>query len=202
MNNDLNAILPLDQPYSAYPWEYFGTESVASIPPNVVDWVLVEVRDADTVFDATPATSLGGQAAFILQDGSIVDLDGSSTLSMNYSIEKHLYVVLWHRNHLPVLSENSVGNVGGTYTYDFTTDAYKAHGDNQSDLGGGKFGMIAGDLNADGTVDDADLTEQWRSNAGETGYYLGDGNMNTQVDNTDKNETWLINLGETEILPE
>ena len=42
-----NGILPLNQPYNTAPWYYPGTESVASIPnPDIVDWVLVELRDA------------------------------------------------------------------------------------------------------------------------------------------------------------
>jgi len=86
--------------------------------------------------------------------------------------------------------------------YDFITGASKAHGDNQSDLGGGKYGMIAGDLNADGTVNNVDLTEQWNTNVGKTGYFMGDGNMDAQVNNKDKNDTWYQNMGETEILPD
>ncbi|MEZ5198088.1 MAG: hypothetical protein R2764_17370 [Bacteroidales bacterium] len=49
MVNFLNAknYIPLAQPYNTYPWNYNGDEAVTEIPTeSVVDWVLVELRDA------------------------------------------------------------------------------------------------------------------------------------------------------------
>jgi hypothetical protein len=68
--------LPLTQPYNTAPWNYAGTENVAIIPSaDVVDWVLLEFRDAPLgAPSATPATTVERRAAFILIDGSIVDL--------------------------------------------------------------------------------------------------------------------------------
>ncbi|MBN2174518.1 MAG: hypothetical protein JW731_10310, partial [Bacteroidales bacterium] len=43
--NDASKI-PLTQPYNTSPWNYGGGESVAAIPSNVVDWILIELRDA------------------------------------------------------------------------------------------------------------------------------------------------------------
>jgi len=202
MNADLNNILPIEQPYNVYPWEYNGGENVASIPnSDIVDWLLVEFRDAADVNSATSATSLGGQAAFILRDGSIVDLNGSSILSFDYTITQNLFIVLWHRNHLPAMSKYPLSETGGIYTYDFTTAADQAFGNNQSDLGGGKFGMIAGDANADGTINDFDGIEAWYPQIGQSGYLSGDVNMDGQVNNPDKNDVWLPNYGKSEQLP-
>ncbi|MGC8866527.1 MAG: hemoblobin-interacting domain-containing protein, partial [Bacteroidales bacterium] len=73
MTTDLqqNGIIPLNQPYNTAPWNYSGTESVASVPANIVDWVLVELRDADIPDNATPATTLAGwpKAYFLRNDG-------------------------------------------------------------------------------------------------------------------------------------
>lgn len=103
--NDLS-LLPLSHPYNIPPWNYPGTESVASIPNNqVVDWVLIEGRDAPDAASATETTSFVRQAAFLLSNGKIVDLDGVSLLSTNYSLNNNLFVVIWHRNHLPILSQ-------------------------------------------------------------------------------------------------
>jgi hypothetical protein len=41
-----------------------------------VDWVLVEFRDATTTASAT--ATIARQAAFLLSDGSITAMDGSS----------------------------------------------------------------------------------------------------------------------------
>ena len=76
MNDDLNTIFPQKRPHNTYLWEYNSSEAVASIPKDVVDWLLVEIWDADIVNEAYPETSLGIQAAFILRDKNIVDLDG------------------------------------------------------------------------------------------------------------------------------
>ena len=86
--------LPLSQPYSIPPWNYNGTESVVSIPnPDIVDWILVEFRDAPDAASAIPATTIERQAAFLKNDGSVVSLDGTSILSFNHSIIQSLFVV-------------------------------------------------------------------------------------------------------------
>ena len=53
-------VIPLTQPYNGAPWNYTGTESVATIPAGVVDWVLPELREAATPAQALPATKLAG----------------------------------------------------------------------------------------------------------------------------------------------
>ncbi|MEZ5197256.1 MAG: hypothetical protein R2764_12900 [Bacteroidales bacterium] len=131
MSTDLNLAgeLPLSQPYNTAPWNYSGTESVAAIPnPNVVDWVMVELRDAANAAVATTATTIAQQAAFLLKDGSVVGLDGSSNLQFTNSVSNNLFVVVWHRNHLGVLSASPLTGSGGSYTYDFSTSINKAYG--------------------------------------------------------------------------
>ncbi len=205
MNTGLNSggLLPLDQPYNTAPWNYPGSVNIESIPnANIVDWVLIELRDAEDATSATPGTMIAKQAAFLLNDGSVVGLDGSSILSFYHSIIQSLFVVIWHRNHLGVMSANALTETGGVYTYDFTTSGGQAYGtDAQKDLGSGVYGMIAGDANADGDVNTGDKTI-WTNQAGVSGYKTADMNMNTQVNNQDKNNKWLLNSGEECQVPE
>jgi len=74
-NLNSSGYLPLTQPYSAAPWNYSGTESVAagffSTHPTIVDWVLLELRTGTSA-----ATTVAKRAAFIKSDGTIVDLNG------------------------------------------------------------------------------------------------------------------------------
>ena len=52
MTTTLNeqGLIPKYQPFKAAPWNYLGTEAAASIPTNVVDWVMIELRsDLTTV---------------------------------------------------------------------------------------------------------------------------------------------------------
>ncbi|MCD4695280.1 MAG: hypothetical protein K8S16_03480, partial [Bacteroidales bacterium] len=201
MRTTLNdeGLLPLEQPYNVAPWNYSGTESVDSIPnADIVDWALVELRDTTQVDYATGETMIARQAAFILDDGSVVDLDGNNGACsiVGSPITNNLFVVLWHRNHLGVMSANAVTESDGVYTYDFSTPAGQAYGtDAQKDLGSSIYGMIAADANADGDVNAADKTI-WENQAGEQGYKSADFDMDGQVSNPDKNDKWVPNNGE------
>jgi hypothetical protein len=193
-----NNFIPLAQPYNVAPWNYAGTESVAAMPnANVVDWVLVELRDATSAATATSATMVGRQAAFILQDGTIRGIDGTSLLSFNLTIANQLYVVIWHRNHLGVISSNALVIAGNTYTYDFTTGSGQAYGgaNGHKEIGTGIWGMVSGDGNADGQINNTDKNDVWKVESGNAGYKAGDFNMDGQVSNPDKIEKWKPNSG-------
>ncbi len=92
-------IIPLKQPYNKAPWNYSGTEKVTDIPQNIVDWVLVELRSG-----ISASTKIATRAAFIRNDGMIVDLDGTSDLSVYGVEEGNYYIVVHHRNHLSIMS--------------------------------------------------------------------------------------------------
>jgi len=131
MNTILNAdgFIPLLQPFNVPPWNYMGTESVTSMPNgDVVDWILVELRDAPDAISAIPYTIVDRQAAFILKDGRVVDLDGFSNLNFDVSINNGLFVVLWHRNHLGIMSAFSLTGSGGLYSYNFSAGESLVHG--------------------------------------------------------------------------
>jgi uncharacterized surface anchored protein len=117
MRTDLNSqgLLPLQQPFSQAPWNYSGTEAVSAIPSaEVVDWVLVEVRDV-----ANPATILSRQAAFMLEDGQVVGLDGHSLLDAPQG-QSSFRLVIHNWNHLPVMSAGAVTKYGNVFHHDFS----------------------------------------------------------------------------------
>ncbi len=196
MRTDLNALnlLPLNQPYNMAPWNYTGTETVTSIPnTDVVDWVLVEIRDAVDAANANSTTKIGEKAALLLNDGSIVDLDGSSEVDFgNLALQHNLFVKVYHRNHISVLSANALVLNGGIYTYNFSTSVAQAFQSNQKLLFG-KAVMIGGDANAD---DDINMTDKiiWNGKAGTSTYQSSDFNLDGQTDNRDKNDILLDNL--------
>ena len=199
MNTSLNTggYLPLSQPYGTDPWNYFGSEAVASIPNgNVVDWILVELRDAPTASQATGQTIIARQAAFVLSDGSIAGTDGISIPGFNNLIIQHsLFAVLWHRNSIGVMSAYPLTLNGGVFTYDFTTAATQAYGSAHKQLAPGVWGMIGGDGNADGQINNSDKLDIWAVQAGSNGYLSGDFNMDSQVNNADKIDVWVPNSG-------
>ena len=171
MNTSLNSqgVIPLTQPYNMASWSYSGAESVSSIPSDVVDWLLLDLRSG---VDAT--SIVGKRAAFLKSDGSIVDLDGTSAVSFTGVSDGNYYIGIHHRNHLSILSSSplSVSNGNITTNYDFTTGQNQAHGTNpMTDLGEGKYGMIAGDANGDGTINATDLNNYWIPQNGTTYNY-------------------------------
>jgi hypothetical protein len=210
MNTDLNiaGLIPLSQPYDSDPlakWYYTGKEQVPVIPnASVVDWILVELRDAPSAPMATGATMIAQRAAFILGDGSIVATDGGSMIKFYVTFTFNPYLVIWHRNHLGVLSANPMTPVApGIYSYDFSTGVGQAYGGalGHKNLGGGTYGMFGGDGVPNGLINNPDKTNVWTPNVGTSGYKAGDYNLDSQVNNPDKNDIWVPNLGQGTQVP-
>lgn len=195
--------IPLFQPYNLAPWNYSGTEKVDSIPnPAVVDWVLLEFRDASEANLAGSETVITRLAAFLLNDGSIVALDGFSKLNFpDIKIQFNLFIVVLHRNHLAIMSANPLTLNQGIYTYNFSLANTMAYGDEaQNLLKANIFGMISADANSDGVINSEDKT-LWESHAGTQGYLNSDMNLDAQVNNQDKNNLWDHNRNKTTKVP-
>src|SRR5690606_7642129 len=101
MHTTLNSLglIPLNQPYSDPAWNYTGNEHVNSIPPDVVDWVLIELRQ-----DTSPSSVVAESACFILNSGNIVDLEGISKVRSNNVTPDYYYRIVRHRSHLAGMS--------------------------------------------------------------------------------------------------
>jgi len=193
--------LPLQQPYSFAPWNYSGAEEITTLSfENVVDWISVEVRDTTNVSLASPESIVGRQAVFLLDDGTMVDINGNN-IKFGNPVEHQCFVTLYHRNHLGVISAYPLIESGGVYNYDFTTPAGQAHGtDAQKDLGGGIYGLYGGDGNADGTINEQDKTA-WTNQVGKAGYLQEDFQFDGEVNNQDKNDILINNTGNSSQIP-
>ena len=206
MNTSLNSSgnLPLNQPFSGPPWNYSGNESVTAFPTDIVDWILVDFRETPGgPENATEATSIFRKAFLLRDDGYLVNLNGSREITVSIpEINDNIYLVIWHHNHLSILSNSAITFINDVYYYDFTSSASQAYGNVQNDLGGGVFGLVSGDANADGTINELDDTDIWINEVGKTGYLQSDLNLDAQADNKDKNDLWQRNQGKSEILPE
>jgi len=207
MNTTLNpSHLPLNQPYNSVPWNYTGNESVAAIPnSDVVDWVLIELRNTTDASLATGETMIGRQAAFLLNNGSVVGMDGTENTCIFFTtITNNLFVVIWHRNHLGIMSATPLTETSGIYPYDFTTGANQAFGGTlgHKEIGTGVWGMIGGDGDANSQIGNADKNDVWAVQAGTSGYLSGDFTMDVQVNNSDKNDVWAPNSGKGGQVPD
>ena len=95
-------------------------------------------------------------------------------ITYNGAVTGNLYVVIWHRNHLAIMSSGALTNNGGVYAWDFTNQPGKAYLDGQKLIGTNVFGMAGGDSDANGIIGQSDKDANWTPDAGEKGYKPGD----------------------------
>jgi uncharacterized protein (TIGR02145 family) len=204
-----NGFIPVTQPFNPNlpfhgnpipQWYYNGTESVESMPADVVDWVLLEIRDASAGALAYSNTRVARQAALLLNTGQVVGTNGLPPV-FDVEIEFGLFVVVYHRNHLAVMSSQPLQAGNGVYSWDFTQDAAMAFGNGQKHLGNGLYGLMGGDGDGNGQIQNQDKNNVWNPQAGQSGYLAGDFDLNGQVQNQDKNNQWNTNSGNASQMP-
>ena len=184
MHTDLRSMsdFPKGQPYNVSPWNYSGNEFVISIPPKVVDWVLVELKKSYN------GPAVAKRAAFLRNDGIIIDTGTVATDYVNfYGISPGDYfIVIKHRNHIPVMSANAV-SLPGNSIHDFTSDSNFVYWKKSIiNLGNGKFGMVSGDNDNDGVISVSDYN--YISNSmNKSGYNNSDDDMNGIISKSDYN---------------
>jgi len=178
-------LLPHSQPFNAMPWNYEGTETVQNFPDALVDWVLVELRDANNL-----STIVASQAALLTTSGNVVDVMGNTGLSFpTISNNTNCYVVVRHRNHLDVIGTSSVLMANNnSSSYDFTSAASQAEGTDQLvALSGGVYALRAGDFDANGALTVIDFNLYTTQIADLNIYETGDANLDGSVTVTDFN---------------
>lgn len=181
LNLNTFGLIPLSQPYNTPQFNYTGTETVAAIPADVVDWIYLEIR-ASSNGGAIPS---GRRAAFLKSDGSIVDLDGVTPVKIEV-ISGNYYIVVGHRNHLPVMSAGTQLLNTTSALYDFTTGLTKYFGGDAKALTGGFFGMYGGDANRSFVITATDYNVV-TANLGAFNYNPADLNLSGVVTATDYN---------------
>ena len=225
--------IPTTEPYSSAPYSSYFTHAGGGggeviTDPNVltvsgsnaiVDWVYVELRDkADsTIVVAT-------RAALVQSDGDVVDVDGISPVKFNGLVDNEFFVAIRHRNHLGVMTANTVTltlagtpvnftdgsvaefNFGTQFGYNYSTLA-------QKQVAPGVRALHAGNAEPDNKVkyqgvnnDNNRILNQVLAYPGNilyeynynfaTGYFSGDINMDGQVkyQGVGSDSNYLLNI--------
>jgi hypothetical protein len=166
--------------------------SSAQIPSNAVDSITIEIRDSTTTAASTVHLSA---PAWLLTDGSIRNFTDTTKnyVELSPAWPGNYYLVVYHRNHLAIMSSATVAlSTSSATAYDFSTAQAKAYGANpMKALGAGStapYGLCAGDADGDGQVISTDFNifnPKFVSAA--TGYQAPDWNLDGQVTSTDFN---------------
>ncbi|MGZ4118955.1 MAG: hypothetical protein ACXVPY_15810, partial [Bacteroidia bacterium] len=146
--------------------------------------------------DATSSTITGRKAGFLLNTGTVVDLDGITPISFNITKQGGSFIVIRHRNHLGVMSNSIPSNAAGTFTNDYSilANSYKASGAPSDPVvllsGGTKYGLWSGDANKSGVVNVTDVNAiKIAIAASASGYLFTDVNLSNSINVTDANLT-------------
>ncbi|RLD56922.1 MAG: hypothetical protein DRJ05_10540 [Bacteroidetes bacterium] len=203
----VQSLIPLEQPFNVAPWNYAGDETVTSIPSDIVDWILVELRQTTGGPETATSDSIVMQRALLLRnDGRAVD-PWHQTPELKYDIDlnDNIYMVIWHRNHLGVMTAVPISDGDSPAFYDFSESAAQAYGGTDAliDMGNGVFGLMGGDADYNQEITQQDRDGFWDPNVGlPCGYEAYDFTLDGQVDNKDKNQTWTKTLGKETQVPE
>lgn len=205
MHTQLVDDLPQQQPYFADPWNYLGNEEVPEFNNDIVDWILIELRETDGPPEsATAETVIDRQALLLRDDGQLLDTNGSEEISFLLHPTDSLYVVIYHRNHVPIMTTSLINFVNGIFEVDLIHDPLQVYYGSSvlQEIEPGIFVLYGGDSNADIVVDENDLIEAWNQSAGQKGYHPADMNFDGEINNLDKNQIWEPNNGVSGQIPE
>ncbi len=182
MHTDLNTqgLIPNAQPFNQEPWNYSGIETLASIPSDMTDWILVVMRDAS-------GNILNQKACYVNISGQVYDMNGNADISFpNMSGN---YISVHPRHHLAVLISEPIT---GQMLYDLPSDLSLASGIEQMKIVGSNYTLYAGEYCANGVENNLDFNV-WTSDASAVLQYLPqDGDGNGVVNNLDFN-LWTNN---------
>jgi hypothetical protein len=84
---------------------------------SIVDWIWLELRDK-----SEPSIVIAGQSAVLQRDGDVVNTDENLITPVTFSDVPagEYYIVVKHRNHLGIMTANTVTLTRGTTTINFT----------------------------------------------------------------------------------
>lgn len=154
-----------------------------------------QVSDTTMVYLANPATPF----AFVDSAKVVLSTTGTASFSFTKAPNGSYYIVVKHRNHLETWSKLPQALTTGVLkSYDFTTAATQAFGDNMKQVGS-VWVLIGGDANQDGSVDALDVIIIM-AQFGTQGYLAADFNGDNDVSGLDI-ALFVPDFGMTKVVP-
>lgn len=182
-----DGLLPMEQPFNTTPFSYAGIETITTLPADVVDWVLLQVRDG-----ADMTHILETKALLIRKDGLVINTAGEEFIAFDNLPAGGYYIAVFHRSHLPVISQIAHPFSESPRLYDFTSTESAAMGAAQLKARQNVFMMNAGDFDGNGVINSQDYN-LWKQNSSAVNVYLSaDVDGNGIINNQDYN-LWKAN---------
>ncbi|MCB0794655.1 MAG: hypothetical protein KDB88_07950 [Flavobacteriales bacterium] len=154
------SLIPSTEPYTSLGFAHAGDGGGESVlggvfdpsgPDAIVDWVLLELRDA-----GSPTTVVSTRSALLQRDGDVVGTDGSSSVILSATPGSY-YVAMRHRNHLGVMSAAPLALGTSALSVDMTLPATPTYGTDARKNVGSVSVLWAGNTFQDGVVKYAGL---------------------------------------------
>ena len=150
----VHGLIPFQQPYSAlgFALSFGGAETVPPAMLNVtgsdaiVDWVVVELRDA-----TDPAIVTAAHSLLVQRDGDIVD--PNTGVNLLFAVASGNYhITVRHRNHVGVMTAAPVLLNGPAVAVDFSLPSTPTFGIEARRTNTGRAALWSGDVNRDGSI--------------------------------------------------
>jgi hypothetical protein len=193
-----NGYIPLTSPYDA---SITLTAFPDASPRYIVDWIYIQLRATSTGPFEQP------QSCFLLNDGTVVDVNGNPELAFEFTEGMEYYIIVQHRNHLEVMSAEPFvfsSDSAGSTPADLTVlnSVFGGNSLGVNEIEPGTLALYSGDANQDGIIASADNNLYWRIQSGLWhGYYIADFNLDGNVIPTDRTYYWRPNSGHWTQIP-
>lgn len=150
----VQGVLPTEQPYATPPFSYSGAERLSATVLSetgqdaVVDWVLLELREA------------GGQGGIVVQQAAVLQRDGDlvnpqngeTVLNFSTVATGNYRVSVRHRNHQGIVTQEALALSSAVTLVDFSSPFLAVQGQH-SRLEAGGFSLLrTGDADQDGRL--------------------------------------------------
>lgn len=147
------------------------------MPPDVVDWVLVEARLASNTTVVAER-----RAALLTQNGTVKDIDGTAGVRFyQLSAAANYHIAVRHRNHLAIASAIAP-SISNSLTIDLSAaDNVMGNTGQLAWIATNTYGMAAGDMTANGVVTVADFQVLSSQMAQMNQYLAADNNLDGNV---------------------
>jgi len=173
MKNDLadQGLLPIQQPFNNEIWNHQGQESIQVYLEDVLDWVLLELRN-----DEIPDEVIARKAVLINSQGQLMNTDGSKDIVFDNVSAGNYHIAIHHKSHLRIRTNIAHSfNSGQTTNLDFTSTTYPIS-DHLNEYLPGVAVVYCGDYDQNGVVNFLDL-QKWVGSYDAWGtYHEADGN--------------------------